>query len=712
MYVITSLLSLEDMNMNGLEYILSPQSIAVIGATPQKGKIGHEVLRNLISYEFNGKVFPVNPNHSVIHSIKAYSTIRDVPDAVDCAVVVVPRKMVPDVVDQCGEKGVRGLVVITAGFREVGETGARLEMEVLERVKKYKMRMIGPNCFGVINARPEVRMDATFSKIRPKAGKIGFISQSGAMGEAIMALATQMKLGFSKFVSIGNKADVNSIDVLEYFADDDETEIILMYLEDFGSPREFSTLARKITKNKPIIAVKAGTTAQGMKAASSHTGALAGSDVSVAALFEQCGILRVGSIQQMFDVASCFARNPLPKGDRIGVVTNAGGPGIIATDSLINFNLKLPEYSAATKKKIRPLLPPDTPIDNPLDLIAGATEVEFGKALHAAFHDKNIDAVFGIFVPPITVDQNAVANTLVDMKKNHDKPMVGCFMGVGLESAGLDILRDNDVPSYIFPESAARALANVNQYRNWRERPDGEFKKFKVNRKKVEKTIAEADSNEIIGEQALDILEAYGFPIAPYLYAFSVEEAVKHAKKLGYPIAMKVNTPKILHKTDRGAVRLDLRTAEEIEKAFNELKKSVTKDLKPKEKFSVVVQEMVSGGVETVIGMSSDPAFGPVIMFGLGGVYVEVMKDVAFRINPLSDLDAKEMIESLRGVKLLKGFRGAEPVNMEVLEDSILRVSQLVSDFAVITELDINPFIISSSPKTTKAVDARFIVKK
>ena len=699
--------------MNDLEYIFKPQSIAVIGATPEKGKIGHELLHNLISYEFNGKVFPVNPKHSVIHSIKSYSTVLDVPDRVDCAVIVVPRQHVSGVIDQCGDKGVKGLIVITSGFREVGASGAELEEELLEKVRKYDMRMIGPNCFGVINASPAVSMDATFSKVRPKYGKIGFVSQSGAMGEAIMALATSMNLGFSSFVSIGNKADVHSIDVLEYMGQDPDTEIILLYLEDFGNPRDFSALARSITRNKPVIAVKAGTTAKGMKAASSHTGALAGSDVSVDALFEQTGILRVGSIEQMFDVASALARMPLPKGNRVGVVTNAGGPGIIATDSLINFGMELPDYGKSTQEQIKPLLPPDTPIGNPLDLIAGAREKEFGQALHAVYHDDNIDSVFGIFVPPITVNQEAVAQTIVNIAKEHsEKPLVACFMGVGLKSEGLDILRENDIPNFIFPESAARTLANVDKYRRWVERREGNFKRFKVNKDKVRKTIDESDSREIIGEQALDILESYGFPIAPYVYAYSVDEAVKHAKRMGFPVAMKINTPQILHKTDKGAVKLDLRTPDEITAAFDDLRKTVAGEIKQDQEFSVVIQEMVAGGVETVIGMSTDPAFGPVIMFGLGGIYVEVMKDVAFKINPLSDLDAQEMIESLRGFTLLTGFRGSDPVNMAVLQDSILRVSQLVTDFAEIIELDINPFIISASPETTKAVDARFIIKK
>ena len=697
--------------MKGLEYIFKPQSIAVIGATPIKGKIGHELLANLISYEFNGTVFPVNPGRSVIHSIKSYPDVCEIPDEVDCAVIVVPRDRVLKAVDQCGKKGVRGLIVISAGFRETGHVGAKLEEKLLEKVSKYNMRMIGPNSFGVINACPDVRMDATFSRNRPLCGKIGFVSQSGAMGEAIMGLAAKMNLGFSLFVSVGNKANVNSIHVLEYLGNDPETEVILLYLEDLGNPRDFANMIRSITRKKPVVAMKAGTTAKGMKAASSHTGALAGSDVSVDALFEQTGIIRVGSLQQMFDIASLFARMPVAKSNKVGVVSNAGGAAIIATDSLINFGMKLPDYSSATQKKIKEVMPPDAAIGNPLDLVGGAGEKEFDHALRAVFRDKKIDAVFAIFVPPITVNEEAVADTIVNVIKKQTKPLVACFMGVGLQSKGLDILRENNIPNFIFPESAARALSNADKYRRWIARPEGEFKKFKVKKKKVRDIITSTKTEEILGEQALDILESYGFPIAPYVYAYSADEAVQMAEQLGFPVAMKINTPKILHKTDRGAVMLDLRTADEVREGFIGLKKKVSNELKGKEKFSVVIQEMVSGGVETVIGMSTDPVFGPLIMFGLGGIYVEVMKDVSFRINPLSDLDAREMIESLRSIKLLKGFRGSEPVNMDVLIDSILRISQLVSDFHEIIELDVNPFIISSSPKTTKAVDARFIVK-
>jgi acetyl coenzyme A synthetase (ADP forming)-like protein len=698
--------------MKGLEYIFKPQSIAVIGATPARGKVGYEVLRNLLRYEFNGTVFPVNPKRSVIHSMKAYPTVGDIPDDVDCAVIVVPRDYVPETVDQCGKKGVKGLIVISAGFRETGHVGAKLEEQVLEKVDKYKMRMIGPNSFGVINARPGVRMDATFSRNHPLPGKIGFISQSGAMGEAIMGLASKMNLGFSMFVSVGNKANVNSIHVLEYLGNDPETEVILLYLEDLGNPHDFSNLIRSITRKKPVIAMKAGTTAKGMKAASSHTGALAGSDVSIEALFEQTGIVRVSSLQQMFDVAAFLARMPVPKGKRVGVVSNAGGAAIIATDSLINLGMELPDYSPATQEKIREVMPPDAAIGNPLDLVGSAGEKQFDHALRAVFKDKKIDSVLAIFVPPITVNEEAVANTIVDVVRKQTKPLAACFMGVGLQSKGLDILREHNIPNFIFPESAARALSRVDKYRRWIARPEGEFKQFKVKKKVVKDIIAAADTGEIIGEQALDILEAYGFPVAPYMYAWSTEEAIEMSNHLGFPVAMKINTPKILHKTDMGAVMLDLRTPAEVKNGFEALKKKVKGGISTGEKFSVVIQEMVSGGVETVIGMSTDPIFGPLIMFGLGGIYVEVMKDVSFRINPLSDLDAQEMIENLRGIKLLKGFRGSEPVNMEVLIDSILRVSQLVKDFPEIVELDVNPFIISSSPKTTKAVDARFIVKK
>jgi acetyltransferase len=697
-----------------LDFIFRPRSVAVIGATPRKGSIGREILHNLITYEFNGKLFPVNPNHSVIHSIKAYSTILDVPDLVDLAVIVVPRELVLGVVDQCGEKGVKGLVVITAGFKEVGPTGSRLEQQVADRVNHWGMRMIGPNCFGIINSHPDIRLDATFSKVYPKQGKIGFLSQSGALGEAILAQAGEMNLGLSMFASIGNKANISGNDLLEYWKDDPDVEIILMYLENFGNPRHFVSIAREVTKKKPIVAVKSGTTLKGAAAASSHTGSLAGAEVAVDALFEQTGVLRVSSIEELFDVASALARMPVPKGNRVSIVTNAGGPGILATDALISLGMEMPEYSESTKEKIRPNMPPDAPINNPLDLVAGAGPREFKIALEAGIQDDNFDSMLSIFVPPITVDQMKIAEAIVDVKKRFTRPLYACFMGVSWYSQGFELLKENNVPAYIFPESIARSIAKIDKYRRWRDRQEGTLPNFAVDRASVRRIVDEsiaAKRQEIIGEQAMALLQAYGVPVASYRYASSAEEAVIAADQVGYPVVLKINTPRILHKTEFGAVKIDLRSGSDVAASWKAMHDRVTAEFGESEPFSVVIQKMLTEGVETAVGMSTDPAFGPLLMFGLGGIYIEIMKDVSFRVNPVTDIDAEEMIESCKGYRLLTGFRGSEPVDLALLKESILRLSMLVTDFEELVEFDVNPFIIASDRGNSAAVDARFIVR-
>ena len=697
-----------------LDFIFRPKSIAVIGATNRKGSIGRELLHNIIDYEFEGKVFPVNPTKSVIHSIKCYSTILDVPDMVDLAVVVVPKELTEEVVEQCGEKGVKGILMITAGFKETGKAGAVLEDKIVAILNKYNMRMIGPNCFGIINADPKFHLDATFSKIRPGFGKIGYITQSGALGEAILAQAQEINLGLSMFASIGNKADLKDTDIMEYWRDDPTVEIILLYLENFSDPRTFSRIAREITRTKPVIVVKSGKTTKGAAAASSHTGALAGLDVSVDALFEQTGIIRVNTIEEMFDVANGLVKMPVPKGNRVAIVTNAGGPGILATDALVGVGMKLPEFSPKTVAAIKPILPPDTPVNNPLDLVAGATGVEFKKALSHVIKDPNIDSIIAICVPPVTIDQTLVADAIIETAQISKLPIYACFMGVTYGTGAFERLKEHNIPAMIFPESVATMLALIDKHRRWLSRPEGTLPKIKGDKKKVAEVISrhrQERKDAIIGDEALQILTCYDIPVASYKYAHSKEEAGKIAARIGAPVVIKVNTPHILHKTEFGAVAINLRTPDEVVEAYADMEKRIKKAFpKSKEKFSVVVQEMIQGGIETVIGMTTDPSFGPLIMFGLGGIYVEVMKDVSFRIPPLTDVDVKEMIESLKGYKLLTGFRGSKAVNIGSAEDSILKLSQLVLDFPDFAEIDVNPFIVSADRAATRAVDARFVL--
>ncbi len=696
-----------------LDYIFRPASIAVIGASTRKGTIGRETLHNIISAEFNGKVFPVNPKAHVIHSIKAYSTILDVPDAVDLAIVIVPKLAVKEVVRQCGEKGVKGVVVISAGFSETGPAGKAAEMDVLEICHQYGMRMIGPNCFGVVCTDPEINLNGTFGKTYPTIGKVGFITQSGAMGEAIMNQAKELGIGFSLVASIGNKADISVNDILNYLKDDPRTDIILLYVENFGNPRHFTPIARAVSRLKPIVAVKSGRTKLGAKAASSHTGALADLDVGVDALFEQTGVMRVDTVEELFDVASALSSQPVIKGNRVVVVTNAGGPGILATDALINNGMDMPPLSPKIVKDLKKFSNANASFSNPMDMVAGAAAREFKLTLDVIKKDKRYDAIIPIFVPPVTIDQLAVAESIYTALEGTDKTVLACFMGAGEGSEGIDYLKSHNIPVYIFPEAIAKTLATTWGYRQWLRKPEGKLKTFRVDANKVQ-TILDRSLNgqdgSIVGEDAIEILSAYGIQTAMYRFAYSIKEAVHTASEVGYPVVMKINTPPILHKTEVGGVMVDIRSDKEIRTAYQELERRVGK-LKKGEQFSVAIQKMIDGGVETVIGMTTMPSFGPLIMFGLGGIYVEIMKDVAFRIHPVTDEGAREMIKSLRSYPLLTGFRGAPPVDIDTIEETLLRVSQLVRDFDCFSEIDINPFIASPDKGMCKAVDARFIVK-
>lgn len=696
-----------------LDYIFRPRSVAVIGASRRKGSIGHVIIHNILTGEFIGKVFPVSPTTSVIHSIKAYSTVLDVPDAVDLAIIIVPKEYVKKVVQQCGEKGVKGVIIISAGFSEMGPEGKARELEVVEVIREYNMRLIGPNCFGIVNTDPDIHLNATFSKIFPKKGNIGFITQSGSMGEAIMSHANELGIGFSVVASIGNKADISSNDILEYLKNDPNTDIILMYLENFGNPRNFTLIAREVSLVKPIVAVKSGRTRLGSKAVSSHTGALGGMDVGVDALFEQTGVMRVDTVDELFGVAAALSLQPVPRGNRVAVVTNAGGPGILATDALINSGMDMPDLTPETVKELKKFCPAEASFSNPMDMVAGAGAKEYKMTLEAIKKDKRFDIIVPIFVPPVICDQLEVAQNIVEALADTDKSVYGCMLGYGDDVIGIEYLKENNIPVFIFPEAIAKTMATISAHHAWLNRPQGEFRTFDVDTdgvKKIIKKTVKGKDGTIVGEQALDILQAYGIQVAGYRYANTVEEALAIAKDISYPLVMKIATPEVLHKTEAGGVIVDLRSDDEMKNAFNELKKRTGK-LKKDEHFSVAIQQMISGAVEIIFGMTTDPSFGPLMMFGLGGIYVEVMKDVAFRINPLTDQDAKEMIKSVRSYPLLTGFRGAPPIDLAYVEETLLRLSQLVRDFDCLFEIDINPFIVSPDRKNCKAVDARFIVR-
>jgi acetyltransferase len=691
---------------HSLDEIFRPRSVAIIGASRKRNTIGHEILRNLVDFEFNGPVYPINSGAAVVRSTKAYRNLDEIPGPVDLALIVVPRDQVLKSIDQCGRKGVRGVVVITAGFKEVGEEGARHEAQLHRRIKKYGMRMVGPNCMGVVNTEPDVRLNATFASAVPSRGNVGFISQSGALGEAILADAARSGLGVAQFVSMGNKTDMSGNDMLEYWEDNDDVQVILMYLESFGNPRKFTELARRVTRKKPVIAVKAGTTAAGARAASSHTGSIVGLDIATDSLLEQCGVLRVSSLSEMFVQAMALASQPIPNGDRIAIVTNAGGPAILCTDACIGRGVQLAEFSEATRRALKRVLPAEASLANPVDMIASADAAQYRAVLDRVKKDRGVDAIIAIFVSPIMIDAFEVAKAIADAADG-SKPVLSVFMGKQRSSEGLAELSKRGVPVYRFPEEAATAMAAMVRYRARRATPVGRRVKFKVSRTQARAAIASARAagrTELSPVEVQRLLEAYHFPMAPSRLTSSTAGAIAAAQELGYPVVLKIASKKISHKTDVGGVKVDLRNADEVGQAFRDLK---ARFQRRDPQVQVLVQKMVSGGKEIILGMSRDAQFGPFLMFGLGGIHVEIMRDVSVRVHPLTNYGAREMIRSVKGYPLLTGTRGEKPVAIPLIEESLLRLSQLVSDFNELQELDLNPFIVTESAKRSFVVDAR-----
>ena len=702
-------------NGSKLDCLFSPRSVAVIGTSRSKGSIGREILHNLVYYGFQGPVYPVNPKADFIHSMKAYPSVTAIPEPVDLAIIVVPKKYVFETVLECGEKGVRGIVIISAGFKEIGEKGQQLEKKLLKLVKSYGMRMVGPNCMGIINADPKIKMDATFAPVRPIRGRVGFLSQSGALGNIILEYAKELNIGFSKFVSLGNKADVSGNDILEDLEQDENTDIILMYLESFGNPRKFTKIARRLSKRKPIIAVKAGRTLAGARAASSHTGALAGLDVAVDALFEQCGVLRATSIEELFDFALAFANQPLPAGNRIAILSNAGGPAIIATDACVSLGMEISTFQPKTSRKLRRNLPEEASINNPVDILGDGGPERYKMALETIITDPNVDAVITIFVPPLVTNPLDIAKAITEISSKYSKPVLGCFMGREDILAGVEELEKYNVPAYIFPESAAKALAAMYKHNLWRKKEFGKIKKYKTDTTivaRIFENVRLCNRTQLTGYEVERTLTAYGFPYPKTAIATTIDDTIKIAHKIGYPVVLKIASSKILHKSDIGGVIIDIRTDTELKDGFNKIQATLKKHRKEKDIDGIQVQELIKGGKETILGVTNDPNFGPLIMFGLGGIYVEVLKDVSFRIHPLTDLDAKEMIHGIQGYPLLAGVRGEEPVDTDLIEEYLMRLSQLISDFPEIEQIDINPLLVFRKGKLCKVVDAKIILKK
>ncbi len=698
-----------------LDPIFSPRSIAVVGASRRRDSIGFALLHNLIVNEFNGAIFPVNPKADVIHSLKAYPSIAAVPDPVDLAVVMVPRDAVLGIVRETLEAGVRGLVVITAGFGETGEAGARLEAELRETVRRAGVRMIGPNCMGVINADPAVSMDATFAPTPARPGSVGFVSQSGALGVAILNAASDLGLGLTQFASMGNKADVSGNDLLEHWEHDEATRVVCMYLESFGNPRRFTEIAKRVGRKKPILIVKSGRTEAGARAATSHTGAIAGTDLTVSAFLAQCGVLRANTIEDLFDVARALDRCPLPAGDRVAIVTNAGGPAIMATDACVNLGLTMATLSEETSQTLADALPAEASVANPVDMIASAAPDDYRRTLATVLADPGVDMVMAVNVTPLlsrpvdvmeAVAEVAAAESTAD--GTGGKPLIAVMMAT--EDFYEEIKARRDLPPvYRFPESAARALGQLWRYAAWRARPeDPAPPEFAVDDAAVEEILERAGTGYLPSADALRVLELYGIPVARWRFAPDADAALAAAADIGFPVAVKAEAEGLIHKSDVGAVKLHLGDGDAVRGAIGEIDAALA--AAGRGAGGYLVQEMAAGGHEVIYGISTDPRFGPILMFGLGGRYVEVLGDVRFGVTPLTRAEAEEMVRGIRGFKLLEGVRGEPAADLDTLIEVQLRVAQLAARHTRIRELDVNPFLAAPTAARAKAVDVRIRV--
>jgi acetyl coenzyme A synthetase (ADP forming)-like protein len=708
--------------------LFRPRSIAVIGASRERGSIGAEIFHNLLEHGFQGPVYPVNPKASVVQSVLAYPSITDVPGPVDLAMIVVAAPHVLEILEACGRKGVRAAVVISAGFKETGAEGAERERALVACARRHGMRLVGPNCLGILNTEAGVRMDATFAPAFPPAGSVAFSSQSGALGLAILEYAVSLNIGMSHFVSVGNKADVSGNDLIEFWDSDPGTQVILLYLESFGNPRRFTQLARRVGRRKPIVAVKSGRTGAGARAAASHTGSLAGTDAAVDALCLQSGVIRTDTIEELFDVAMLLANQPVPRGNRVGIVTNAGGPGIMATDACESHGLAITTLADSTVAALRQFLPREASTKNPVDMIASARPDSFERTVQLVANDPNVDAVLAIYVPPIVTRPIEVAQAIVRgaeaaardaaARGESPKPVLSCFMGSRGVTESLSSLQAARIPSYAFPESAAIALSRTVRYGRWRDEPEGTVLRFDdVDRPRAEGIVGRARARAgerpawMTADETRELLAAYGIALAPVALARDADETAAAAARIGFPVVVKLVSSTITHKSDVGGVVLDVRDADEARAAFHAIAARLDARGQRDALEGVQVQALVQEGIEAIVGVTQDSSFGPLIMFGLGGVQVELLKDVAFRIHPLTDVDARHMMRSVRGYRLLEGFRGAPPGDLEALEGVVLRVSQLIGDHPDIVEMDLNPVKVLPPGRGCMAVDARVAVR-
>jgi acetyltransferase len=674
------------------------------------------VLENLVKggYLHDGRqVYPINPGADSILDLKAFPSVLDVPDEIELAVIVIPYPYVPAALRECGQKDIPAVIVISAGFREAGMEGAERERELLEIAREFDIRLVGPNCLGVIDT--VTPLNASFSAGMPPGGPMAFMSQSGALGTAILDWALAGRLGLSKFVSLGNKADVNETDLLQAWKDDPDSHVILCYIEGLPDGEAFIDVARKVSKIKPIVAIKSGTTQSGARAVSSHTGSLAGSEQAYQAAFRQAGVLRAGSLQDLFDYALGFGYLPPLSSDRVAIVTNAGGPGILATDALERAGLRLARLEAETVRSLESQLPDAASASNPVDVLGDARADRYRFALDLVLADPQVDAIIVILTPQAMTEIVETAQVVVEIAEQAEIPVLACFMGEAQVQAGTKILQAHRVPNFAFPERAALVLEGMSAYRAFAARPEPQYEQFEVDRAAVRQTLDQtlAEGRVTIGDaEARSILTAYGLRIPESELAASADEAVEVASRIGYPVVLKVASPDILHKTDVGGVKVGLENADDVRDAFDLITYRAQRYLPDARLWGCLVQKMVPAGLEVLIGMNRDPQFGPLVTFGLGGIYVETLKDVAFRLAPFSRVEAQQMLTEIRTRALLDGVRGRPPVDKQVVVDALLRIGQLVRDFPEIAELDINPFIVYEEGQGGIAIDMRLVLLK
>jgi len=690
-----------------LDSLFKPKSIAIIGASSKELSIGNVIIKNLVHYGYTGKIYPINPKELEIRGIKAYASIFDVEDNIDLAHVIIPSKFVPQIIEDCGKKGIKSVIINSAGFSEMGEEGAELQNAFLAKAKEYGVRIFGPNCQGIINTDPSLKAYCDFTFTFPKPGHISIVALSGGVGAFIMQSLFDLDIGMRMYASNGNACDVSIPDVIQYYGSDDETKAVILYTEGLSDPKVFMEVAKEVARKKPILAMKAGRTEEGAKAAASHTGSLAGVNITTELIFEKTGILSFNNEEEMCQTAMAFSTQPIPKGNRVGIITNTGGPAVIATDELVSAGLQLPELSQKAIQKLRETLLPEATIGNPIDVVATGGGAHYRSALDVLMEEEQIDSIFINFVTAPFTDTDEVARQIVEVNALNRKPIICNFMtNLDLDRFKVTaaILKDGGVPCYSFPTTAAKALGALYRYRKVLSRNIGEPQQFSdINKQAVSNIINSAKSSgrEILAaNNVYDIIASYGIPVAPWRLTDSVEAAVSAAGEIGFPVVLKADSESIVHKSDMGGVAINLKNAEEVRMVAEKMKaKFEVSDL------NFFVQKFIPGGKELIAGASIEPGLGHLIMFGIGGIYVEVLKDVVFKLSPVTEVESNEMLDSIKAAKLLDGVRGEKGIDKKLVSEIIQRLSALVTDFPEIKEMDLNP--IMAFEDKAFVVDAR-----